>query len=275
MSTTPTAARPTIERNGHWYDTNGVPCFRVPRANGVGDRATTLADARKLNLLPSTTNILRILEKPALTAWKIEQAALALITSPRNPGEADDAFVQRIIHEEKQQDQESQIARDKGTAIHEAMAKLFTGQECDPELLPWINPAFTAVASYGQVAFTERAVVGQGYAGTADLGQNCTHEWRLWDFKTTKNLPKNGAYPEHRLQLASYAEPLARLLAQAGDNKPIIVGNVYISTVEPGAFVICEHEDWPATYQWGWAPLVIHWQWANNYIPEQIRTIAA
>ena len=50
-----TAVKP--ESASHWYDLDGQPCHEVPRAKGDGMRPTTLADARKLHLLPSVTNV--------------------------------------------------------------------------------------------------------------------------------------------------------------------------------------------------------------------------
>ena len=59
--------------SGHWYDGNGL-VTAVPRSDGKGmtDRITII-HARKLGLVPSVTSILKIVDKPALTAWKINE----------------------------------------------------------------------------------------------------------------------------------------------------------------------------------------------------------
>ena len=80
-------------------------------------RKTTLADARKLGLVPSVTTILKVLAAPALESWKIEQACLALLTSPRQADERDDAFVKRILQTDRVQDQEAAAAAERGTEI--------------------------------------------------------------------------------------------------------------------------------------------------------------
>src|ERR1017187_7985575 len=92
-----TNANVKTQENGHWYFTSGEPCFEVPKADGKGMTKTTLRHAKKMNLLPSVTTILRVLDKPALTAWKIEQAVLAVMTTPRLPAEADDDFIKRVL----------------------------------------------------------------------------------------------------------------------------------------------------------------------------------
>lgn len=260
-----TNARPISPDGGHWYHPDGKPCYEVPYADPrKGNRPTTLADARKLGLVPSVTTILRALHKQALVDWLIEQACLAVLTSPRQPGEELDAFVHRVLHVEKVQDQESEAAKDRGTEIHAGFESVFSGVPVDQDLWPWIEPAHAEIAKRGKVIGTEIIVVGNGYGGKIDAAQETDREVWLWDWKTTKKLPdptKGGAWAEHRLQLAAYAQAWAR-----GD-KPIRTGNVYISTVDQGAFCVCEHDDWQAVYQNGFAPLVQVWQWMTDYRP--------
>jgi len=265
-----TNARTTPTESSHWYKPDGTPAYEVERADGKGMRKTTLADARKLNLLPSVTTILKLLHKQALVDWLIEQAVLSVLTTPRNPGETDDAFVQRVLHTERVQDQESQKARDRGTEIHQSLEALFQGKEISKDIDPWVRPAFDAVCQYGRLVATEAVLVGDGYAGRTDLVQECPTCWWIWDFKSAKKLPKDKAWPEHRLQASAYAAAWYKKVKNVSVQfHNIRTGNLYISTIEPGAFLICEHEPWFETYADGWEPLVKHWQWANNYRPEQ------
>lgn len=255
-----TNARTSSPDGSHWYRPDGTPCYEVPYADPrKGNRPTTLADARKLGLLPSVTTILRSLHKQALVDWLIEQACLAVLTSPRKDGEELDAFVERILNVERVQDQEAEAAKDRGTLMHAALESAFGGQPVEPEVWPWVEPAFVDIGKRGKAIGTEVIVCGVGYAGKIDLCQETDREVWLWDWKTTKKLPTGSAWPEHRLQLAAYAKAWAR-----GD-KPIRTGNVYISTVNQGEFCVCEHDDWQATYESGFKPLVNVWQWLNNY----------
>jgi hypothetical protein len=68
---------------GHWYQPDGTPLHQVPKADGKGMRDTTLADAKKLGLLPSVTGITDIVAKPALMNWKAAQVAAAAFENPR------------------------------------------------------------------------------------------------------------------------------------------------------------------------------------------------
>jgi hypothetical protein len=261
-----TNAKPTTTDSSHWYYRDGRPCYELPKKDGSGMKVPTLADARKLDLLPSVTTILKVLHKPALQDWLIEQAVLAVLTSPRLPGEADDAFCYRVLHTERVQDQEGARARDLGTDLHNALELLMLdkGTEVAPDLLPWVQPAFQELSAKGKVIACESCVVGNGYAGRVDLIQREPHGiWYLWDYKTTRKLPDKGAWPEHKLQLAAYA----RAVADAQELSPdqVITGNVYISTQEQGKYCIWEHGDWQDTYANGFAPLLHYWQFAANY----------
>lgn len=257
-----TIAKPTTTESSHWYYPDGRPCYEVPYADPrKGNRPTTLADARKLGLLPSVTTLLQCLHKEALVSWRIEQSCLAVLTSPRKEGEELDAFVERVLHTERVQDEESRIARDRGTEIHAALEAAFLDQGISPEMLEWLGPAFKDLNARGKTIGTEIILVGDGYAGKTDLVQLIDgHVW-IWDFKTTRRLPRT-AWPEHVLQLSAYAAAMAL----KDDNAFIHTGNVYISTAQAGEFCVCEHEvPWVEPYEQGFVPLVKLWQFLNNY----------
>lgn len=265
-----TAARPKYSGgSAHYYTLDGQACHEVMKADKSGMRKTTLADARKLNLVPSVTTVIKILDKPALNRWKEEQVALAVLTTPRQPNEADDAFVHRVLHEEEQQEQEAKGARDLGKDIHDALDSYFSGQAVAEPMEVYVRPVIDALLAYGQKASTEVILIGDDYGGCSDMLQDCGEWWRLWDFKSAKTLPDpaKGAWMEHQLQGAAYAQAFRSKLQRAGQVKPILVGNIYISTIEPGKFVVCEHDDWEAAYSEGFAPLVRHWQYINRYKP--------
>lgn len=275
MSDTPTtptatAARPTGRKDSHWYSPAGEPCYEIIGKTTGKPRPVTIRDARDGGWLPSVTTILKVLHKEGLVNWMIEQACLACLTTPQKPDESLDAFVYRVLHVEHVQDEESEIARDKGTEIHAAMEAYFLGEEVPEDLKPWIGPAADAINQYGELVTAEKILVGDGYAGKTDLILDSPDCWWLWDYKSTKKLPdprKGGAWPEHRLQASAYAMAYEALV---GDAKPIRTGNVYVSSVESGKFVICEHEDWRAAYIEGFSPLVLHWQWMNRYYPGRV-----
>lgn len=279
-----TAANVKHEDGSHWYYTDGKPCYELAKKDGSGMKSPTLADARKLNLLPGVSSILKVLHKEALVVWRIEQAVLAILTTPRidipqfdgegreigTRPETDDEFTKRVLSTERVQDQESQIARDRGTQIHDGLELLSKNQPVAEDLIPWIQPAWAALSKYGSPIAVEMHIVGRGYGGRVDILQKAPDCLWIWDYKTTKKLPEKGAYPEHRLQLAAYAAAVEwDLFKKSGQSVTIKTGNVYISSIDQGQFVICEHPEWKETFNRGFAPLVAHWQWSTGFVPNQ------
>lgn len=252
-----------IEAQGHWYDPKtGEPKHFVEKKDGSGLRPTTLRDARANGWVPSVTTILRVLEKPALTQWLIRQAVLTVLTAPRPSDEPLDAFVDRVLSQERQQDQEAAAARDLGSEIHDNLEKALTGGSVASKIEPWIEPCLKAITARGKVLFTEKILVGDGYAGKTDLIQNdyrCT--WLL-DYKSTTKLPEKSSWQEHRLQLAAYAQ--AYDVSSPPHLYPVKTANVYISTKECGKFIIHENPAWAADYEC-FEHLVKVWQHLNAY----------
>src|SRR3989440_11020140 len=108
-----------IERQApsHWYLRDGRPFHEIAKKDGSGNRPATLADARKVLALPSVTNVLGVLAKPGLDAWKIEQGILSALTLPRRPGEELGDFAHRVVEDMGEQVEK---AADFGSAIHAA-----------------------------------------------------------------------------------------------------------------------------------------------------------
>lgn len=259
-----TNARIRTADSAHWYTQRGEPCFEIPKVSGDGMKSPTIADARKLNLLPSVTNILRILNRPELESWKTEQAVLAVLSSPRKEGESLDAFVHRILQEERVQDQESARARELGSRIHDSIELALNGKSYDTDLAPFVDPVVEWQKKIGRLCWTEKILVGDGYAGRGDalMENDIFRALYLVDFKTTGRLPKE-SYPEHRLQTSAYAATIGNTA-----DRRILTGNVYISTKDPGKFVVSTQDNWAETYVEGFEPLLKHWQWAHSYKPQ-------
>jgi|KBSSwiStaDraftv2_1062776.scaffolds.fasta_scaffold00198_59 hypothetical protein len=252
-----TAARVQRSDSAHWYSRAGEACYEVIGKSTGRPRPTTIRDARESDLLPSTTTILKCLHKQALVDWIAEQSALAVLTTPRRDGEALDAFVRRVLHEERQQDQEAQAARDLGTRIHAAIEEGLNQRTYDESLNAFVTPALNAINGMGRVLETEKIVVGDRYAGKFDAlteGEAIV----LWDTKTSKSLPKTDSWWEHQCQTASYA----KALGNTGD-KRIWTANLYVSTIEPGKVKVCIQEDWDRAWQ-AFKALVDYFYLANE-----------
>lgn len=259
------------ENGGHYYALDGTPMHTVPKKDGT-PRNTTIADARKLNLLPSVTQVLKILDKPSLRQWMIRQAVYAVTTAPDVPGESLDDKIVRILDQEAQQDEESQIAMDRGTQIHAALENYFLSNPVDPEMMTWVGPCAQSVCGRGQLVTCEKVLVGKGYAGKVDLILECPTHWLILDWKSCKKLPEKGAWLEHRLQAAAYAAAYYNKFLMSDMekwNKPIRTANAYICTIDPGQFIICDHDpDWQKAYQ-VFDHLLQAWCYINSYTPKQ------
>lgn len=252
-----TAARPTEERSAHFYTQDGRACYEVAKKSGPGMRRTNVTDARKLGLLPSPTTVLKQLAKPQLVNWQIEQGCLAVLTSPRRDGEQLDAFVHRVLHEDREQDAERDAAADMGTEIHNAIECALKGLPCNPNLLPYVNAVLEKIKPLGRVMFTEKILVGDGYAGRTDAGMENDTTITVLDFKGCNALPK-APYDEHKMQMAAYAAALGN----TGD-KIVQCANVYINRNIPGEVSVYPIWNWQDEYQ-KFRLLLTYWYLSNE-----------
>ena len=236
-------------KTSHWYRADGVACHTMPKANGDGERITTIKDAKAQKLLPSVTNILGVLDKPALTSWKIERH---LETADKNPRQPDEpvAFWKKRIGDLAYQ--ETADAADLGSKIHAAMERVFDGQPVPEEYIPYLSPVTQWVSTTGiLVTAREKRLVNvrEGYAGTADV----LFTWDngkgmgILDYKTKRTKPgeKVEAYNEHKRQLAAYAA-----IAYGAENlDQVLAANIFISSTEPGRMEVIKHTNLQGHYE--------------------------
>ena len=193
----------------HWYKRNGAPLYEVPYADKKkGMRATTLSDARKLQLVPSVTTITSIIAKPGLENWKVEQAVMSALTIPTLPGETDEEFIARIT---KDSQEEAKHAAQVGTDIHHAIEACF--EERKPEkyedigvkVYQYILKMFPDIDPNDWIAETSFAHP-LGFGGKVDL--HCRKgDGIVIDYKTKKELVpgKRYAWDDQAMQLIAYA----------------------------------------------------------------------
>lgn len=206
------------ESGSHWYTPSGAPLHEVERADGKGTRPTTLRDARKLGLYPSVTNILSVLSRPGLDAWKQEQAILAALTLPRRNGETTDDFARRVVADMSQQVRD---AADLGSAIHRAIELYAQSGKLpeNPEVARLFEPAKQWFDSQVDCVHSVEAAVAHpewGFGGRVDLVATlrCTGRPCVIDFKTQRTrLNKAGQFAPifHEvwpLQLEAYRQAL-------------------------------------------------------------------
>jgi hypothetical protein len=210
----------------HWYQHNGNPLHKVMGTNKEL-RNTTLRDARKLDLVPSVTTILSIMEKPGLIKWKVDQGILAALTLGRIPNETDEDFLKRLYFDSIKQVID---AMNEGEKIHDACEKHITGKRVDVKYLPH------AVAVKDQLDYhfpnihdwiTEKPFAHPlGFGGRVDLYSPSTGvvvDFKGKDFSPTDK--KVLAFEQH-YQLGGY---------QIGLDLPINWGlNIFFSRSHPG-----------------------------------------
>lgn len=229
------------EAPSHWYLPDGTPYHEVPRADGSGTRPVTLRDARKCSAFPSVTNILAVLSKPGLDAWKQEQAIMAALTLPRADGEPLDDFARRVVADMTEQ---VRSAADLGSAIHAAIeVYLQTGEPPEnPDVIRLFEPVKIWIDDHiERVALVETVAVHSqhGYAGRIDLVAKLKHAgtWAVIDFKSQKMKPnakgvwQAAFYETWPLQLMAYFKALE--LAGECSRKLEDIASVVINSVEP------------------------------------------
>jgi len=196
-----------------WYKPIGngqlSPLWTINKADGSGERAPTLRDARKLGLLPSVTEILKVIAKPAVEIYKQNQILQSALTLPRIEGEDLDSFALRV---ELDSDQHREKAADLGTRIHAAIAGSLQGQPVSEDMQPYMQE-WIACRNDIVVMNTEMQVGSEqlGYAGTLDLqGLDVSRNRAIFDFKSQDVKDgKANFYPEWAMQLAAYAQAMA------------------------------------------------------------------
>lgn len=222
-----------VSEAGHFYTREGEPAYTQEVKTGVRkgkERPTTLRDARKLNLVPSVTTISSILDKPALTHWKIKRA------------------VEKALANERGLDFVEDNSAGEGSLIHGAIDNWLETGDVEAEY-----EAYTAIAQkvFDEVGVTnpvaERSFCSPlGYGGAVDL--SCPASNIILDWKTKVlsaedvERGKKLAYPEHAQQLAAYREGLGMPDAKCY--------NVFLSRTNPEVYVL--HEWGEEELQKGW-----------------------
>jgi hypothetical protein len=241
----------------HWYTRAGEPAYTVKARDG-SDRPTTLRDARKLNLFPSVTTIIRCAAAPGLERWKQEQMLMAALTLPRSDDEPEGAWLDRVRTDSGEQ---ARKAAERGTRIHAAIQGHYEGQPPDEDLWPHVRGIQQAVSKrcgdqpwLCETSFAHRL----GFGGKVDIHSPSY----LLDFKTKEFGPTSlpSTWDEHAMQLAAYRVGLGVPQAECGI--------AFCSTVNPGlAHIVMLEEDQLQSAWTMFYGLLTYWQAKNNYRP--------
>lgn len=214
----------------HYYNDRGEP--RHYRADG---RPTTLREARKETLLPSSTTIASILAKPALDKWKLDQVAKAGFENRPIEGEEVDGYAKRLSNLAYRETKE---AANFGTEFHKVAEDVFDGKPVPPEYEIYLKPILQWKDSKG-IDFIERehpfGCKEHGFGGCIDIvATNDKGTKMICDYKTRKSHPNYPMKPygQEITQLASYAIGYWGL--PAVEALEVHAVNIFVSSTEPG-----------------------------------------
>lgn len=250
--------------NTHWYGQDGSPQYTVKAKDGA-DRPTTLRDARKFNLVPSVTTVMKIMAKPGLEVWKNEQLLLAALTLPKRPDESEKDFIARIVFDSKETGKQ---AAERGTRIHESIEKWYSGDKNveHPEMAKAFEETVFNHFKTHPLQFwkTERSFSSNlGFGGKVDMycePDESAPTGIVLDAKTKDFGPddKVEGYDEHVMQLASYRYGLNLTHARCA--------NVFVSRTHPGLIKVVEWSEEDLVKGWEMFKCLLQfWKLKNNF----------
>lgn len=245
--------------SGHYYKWDGTPAYTLIGKNGK-ERSTTVRDARQLDLVPSVTEVMKVMAKPGLERWKMQQVLMASLTLPMLEDETLEAYAVRVMTDSMEQ---TRKACDRGTEIHGELEKYFTGKQVLAQHLETCCVVESAlIKRFGvQPWGAEKSFAYAGYGGKCDLHSKTV----VVDFKTKEftadNLPK--PFDEHAMQLSAYRNGLPC----DNDAECAIV---YVSSIEPLCHIVDIGEE---ALDRGWA-MFSHcldlWKATKKYYPKEV-----
>ena len=198
-------------------------------------RPTTLADARKLNLVPSVTTILSLVSKPALEKWKTEQLLKAVLQNPLGWNEDEQLWKTKVYAISEKVGRE---AAEAGDLIHNALEQYYKGHGIALGMHDICVPVIDLIEStFGHIEWLSESYFAhpKGFGGKCDLhfkGNEKYPNGIILDFKTksAEDFSKVKAYTEQCQQLVAYRE---------GFNLPKAeCYNLFISTKSPGELLL-------------------------------------
>ena len=252
----------------HWYRQDGSPQYTVKAKDG-SDRPTTLRDARKMDLVPSVTTVLKIAAKPGLEQWKLEQMLLSALTLPRAPDESEKTYIARIVADSKQS---AKQAAEAGTRIHESIESWFTGNK-QVEHQATAMAFEKAVAQHFEIDAKQDWLVERSFADPMGFGGKVDMYTMpslslpmgvVLDAKSKDFGPddKIDAYDEHLMQLAAYRHGLGLPFARCA--------NVFASRTHQGLVKVIEWTEHDLQIGWEMFECLLRfWKLKNDFNVEK------
>jgi len=239
----------------HWYDRDGNCRYTVTAKNGK-ERPTTLADARKMNLLPSVTTIIGQVAKPQLENWKMNQL---LDAAHRNRLMAEfEIFKARVWDDYKK---ETSVYSTVGVEVHDKLEKYFIDGTISDEDEGRLMPAILQINNLGFDMYDPEPSFAseEGYGGKIDLILSKFDRMAIVDFKTKQGsqLNEKSIYVDYIMQLAAYRNAI---------NPTAECYNLLISVINPEVVYLHKHSE--EDLQKGlnmFRSLMQYWKLVNNF----------
>ena len=196
--------------SGHWYNNDGLVEL-VPNVKEDKMIKPTLREAKRLNLLPSVTSILQIINKPALTKWITNEHIRACsYIDKQGKDESFTDYCKRVNEQMQKFNDHAQV----GTNIHAEIAKWIDNNsyEFDPIVNKAIEFIKSLITTFNPIKIQSEKPFANycgGYGGTIDLRLICKDQVIILDFKSTDDdkiiKGDNLAYKDsHLVQLVAY-----------------------------------------------------------------------
>ena len=275
--------------SSHFYTREGQAMHTQPtKSPGAKNptRNTTIADARRLNLLPSVSGIVRMMSAPGLERYKQNRIIEECYKRPPIGPETVREYSSYIMDVAERPTSD---AANFGTKVHKAIEDAIggvmpkpgelvvfpsTGEETSTATI--VENVLDLLSQKGVNPTASETVLTHqaGYAGTTDLIGVRSGLTFLGDFKTKKTKP--GAQidvPEsYCMQLAAYYQAKCDMegLGEMPFTGPL--ANVFISSTEPGRIEWHEWSPKELTNAWSaFRACFTLWKWSNNYDPQFTR----
>lgn len=207
----------------HYYEklTDGIviPQHYVKMTSRPDElRPTRITDIRKMwkenrEVCPSVTTVLNVLDKRALTNWKIDQHIETCFQHEPIGGFDKDSYINEIKRiTELRLDQAPKAGTDFHKLMQDYLEDRFEGTKDEADLCGRVIEVVDKECGTNSksILHIEENFVSHGYGGQIDLRIN--DEWVI-DYKTkqlaSKFKPGKMAYPDHSRQLAAYSNAVA------------------------------------------------------------------
>lgn len=214
-------------------------------------------------LLPSVTNVIGILDKPAIPRWAAKLVAEQAWALRGSLDQLDEAEAIDLLKGAPWRN--STRAANRGTAVHALLERLTLGETTEAltgEAADYQKGVDRFLEEHEVVPFgTEVTVFGDGYAGTADMIGTVDGVPAVLDYKTGKS----GPYPEVALQLEALRNATHCISWEDGSviDMPTTEVGVAVLIKPTGSYVIKKVDD-PDGSLAAFRSLLAAWHWVKQ-----------